>query len=295
MNEQSVPLTDQLANISPTIVVAVIAGFTVLRLALVKLLREGWARTISETCDTVTFVLALAFLLIRPFVAQAFYIPSESMVPTLLVGDRLIVDKMSFRFRDPQRGDILVFAAPPEATGSVNLEQDYIKRCIGVPGDKVEVHGAKLKIGDEVFEAAGDDPNGRVAQQILRDRLGIDASKSVRFYKDYILVNGTEKLMPADIARQFGQPGAKVELTPGEVLINDKPLEEPYINEDPGYNLTMIPNMDASVLPPGHYFMMGDNRNHSADSHVWGKLEGRRIVGRGIVTFWPLTRLGRLK
>ena len=288
MNEQPIPLTDQLANISPTIVVAVIAGFTVLRLALVKLLRDGWARTISETCDTVTFVLALAFLLIRPFVAQAFYIPSESMVPTLEIGDRLIVDKMSFRFRDPQRGDVLVFAAPPEATGSVTLEQDYIKRCIGLPGDKIEVHGARLKIGEEVFESPGEDPNARAAQQTLRDRLGIDGNKSVKFFKDYVLVNGTEKLMPADIARQFGQPGATVELTPGEVLINGKALNEPYINEDPGYN------MNALDVPPGHYFMMGDNRNHSADSHVWGKLEGRRIVGRGIVTFWPFTRLGRL-
>ncbi|WP_309687704.1 signal peptidase I [Armatimonas sp.] len=288
MNEQSIPLSDQLANISPTIVVAVIAGFTILRLALVKLLRENWARTISETCDTVTFVLALAFLLIRPFVAQAFYIPSESMVPTLEIGDRLIVDKMSFRFRDPQRGDVLVFAAPPEATGSATLEQDYIKRCIGLPGDKIEVHGAKLTVGAEVFESQGVDTNAHAAQQELRNRLGIDDKKSVRFFKDYVLVNRTEKILPADIARQFGQPGAKVELTPGEVLINGKPLDEPYINEDPGYN------MSEFEIPSGHYFMMGDNRNHSADSHVWGKLDKWRIVGRGIVTFWPVTRLGRL-
>ena len=288
MNEQSIPLSDQLANISPTIVVAVIAGFTVLRLALAKLLHESWARTVSETCDTVTFVLALAFLLIRPFVAQAFYIPSESMVPTLEIGDRLIVDKMSFRFRDPQRGDVLVFAAPPEATGSATLEQDYIKRCIGLPGDKIEVHAAKLRVGVEVYESQSDDPNARAAQQELRNRLGIDGRKSVRIFKDYVLVDRTEKIMPADIARQFGQAGAQVELTPGEVLINGKPLEEPFINEDPGYN------MSAFEVPPGHYFMMGDNRNHSADSHVWGKLEKWRIVGRGVVTFWPVTRLGRL-
>jgi signal peptidase I len=294
MNEQPVPLTDQLANISPTIVVAVIAGFTILRLMLVKLLREGWARTISETCDTVTFVLALAFLLIRPFVAQAFYIPSESMVPTLEIGDRLIVDKVSFRLHNPNRGDVLVFAAPPEATGSATLEQDYIKRCIGLPGERVEVHGAKLKIGDEVYESPGDDPNGHTAQQTLRDKLGIDDKKSVRFYKDYVLVDKKEKILPADIARQFGQPGAKVELTPGEVLIDGKPLDEPYINEDPGYNMTTIPNQEDNVIPPGHYFMMGDNRNHSADSHVWGKLAQWRIVGRGIVTFWPITRMGKL-
>ena len=289
MNDQPVPLTDQLANISPTIVVAVIAGFTLIRLMLAKLLREGWARTISETCDTVTFVLALAFLLIRPFVAQAFYIPSESMLQTLQIGDRLIVDKMSFRFQDPQRGDVLVFAAPPEATGSAALEQDYIKRCIGLPGDKVEVHGAKLRVGNEVFEPQGEDTNARVAQQTLRERLGIDSAKPVKFFKDYVLIDGKEKLLPGDIARQFGEPGAKVELTPGVVLINGKPLDEPYTNEDPGYNLNEL------EVPAGCYFMMGDNRNHSADSHVWGKLEKWRIVGRGVVTFWPLTRIGKLR
>ncbi|WP_309714456.1 signal peptidase I [Armatimonas sp.] len=289
MNDQPIPLTDQLANISPTIVVAVIAGFTVLRLMMSKLLHESWARTLSEICDTVTFVLALAFLLIRPFVAQAFYIPSESMVPTLQIGDRLIVDKISFRFHDPERGDILVFAAPPEATGSPTLEQDYIKRCIGLPGEKVEVRGAKLRVGKEVFEAQGEDTNADVAHQTLRDRLGISREKSVKFFKDYVLINGTEKLMPQDIARQFGQPGAEVELTPGVAVINGKPLEDTYTNEDPGYN------MNELEIPPSNYFMMGDNRNRSADSHVWGKLEGRRIVGRGIVTFWPLTRLGRLR
>ena len=134
----------------------------------------------------------------------------------------------------------------------------------------------------------------RAAQQELRSRRGIDERTSLRFYKDYVLVGGKEKLMPADIARQFGQPGAKVELTPGEVVINGKPLEEPYINEDPGYNMTRIPNQEDNVVPPGHYFMMGDNRNHSADSHAWGKLDGRRVVGRGMVTFWPVTRLGKL-
>lgn len=298
MNEQ-VPLTDQLANISPTIIVAVIAFFTVVRLALSKMLRDNWARTLSEIADTVNFVLALAFLLIRPFVAQAFYIPSESMMNTLLVGDRLIVDKVSFRFHEPERGDVLVFAAPPEATKDPRLEQDYIKRLVGLPGEKVEVRGAQLKIGDEVFASPNDDPRADVAHDTVRQHLGISPDKSVKFFRDYVLVDGTQKVTAEELARGWGQPGAKVEITPGVVLINGKPLDEPYTREDPGYNMTYIQNLPGgkqdNTIPPGYLFMMGDNRNRSADSHEWGTLESRRVVGRGIVTFWPLTRLGRLR
>lgn len=294
MNEP-VPLTDQLANISPTIIVAVIAFFTVIRLALAKLLRENWARTVSETCDTVNFVLALAFLLIRPFVGQAFYIPSESMVNTLLVGDRLVVDKVSFRFHEPQRGDVLVFAAPPEATQSATLEQDYIKRLIGLPGDTIEIHGAKLKVGDEMIEPPGTDNRADTAHDELRNRLGIGPEKAIKFFKDYVLVDGTQKITPEEIARQWGVPGAKVEIIPGEVVINGKVLDEPYSREDPGYNMLTLPYLENNTIPAGRVFMMGDNRNHSADSHIWGTLDLKRVVGRGIVTFWPLTRLGRIR
>ena len=108
-------LSDQLANISPVIIVCVVMALTLVRLTLAKM-KDPWARTISETCDTINFVLILAFLLIKPFVAQAFYIPSESMENTLLVHDRLIVDKFSYRLHEPKPGDVVVFEAPPEAT-----------------------------------------------------------------------------------------------------------------------------------------------------------------------------------
>ena len=86
------PLTDQLANISPVIIVAVILGFTLLRVFLSKR-KEPWAQRIAEISDTVSFVFALGFLLFKPFVAQAFYIPSESMENTLIKNDRILVNK----------------------------------------------------------------------------------------------------------------------------------------------------------------------------------------------------------
>jgi signal peptidase I len=110
-----------------------------------------------------------------------------------------------------------------------------------------------------------------------------------------VLVEGTQKITPEEIARQWGVPGVKVEIIPGEVVINGKVLEEPYSREDPGYNMLTLPYLENNTIPAGRVFMMGDNRNHSADSHIWGTLDLKRVVGRGIVTFWPLTRLGRIR
>ena len=86
---------------------------------------------------------ALVFGFVRPFVVEAFYIPSESMVPTLEVGDRVLVNKFIYRFTDPQRGDIIVFK---------NVEggsEDLIKRVVGVPGDVIAVRGGKLFVNGE--------------------------------------------------------------------------------------------------------------------------------------------------
>jgi signal peptidase I len=89
----------------------------------------------------VAFVLVFGF--VRPFVLEAFYIPSESMVPTLLVGDRVFVNKFIYRFAEPERGDIVVFE-------SVNGgEEELIKRIVAVPGDSVAVRGGVLSVNEE--------------------------------------------------------------------------------------------------------------------------------------------------
>src|SRR5450432_2379585 len=109
-------LTSRLADLSPEIIIAVVTGLTLMRWVLIKT-KESWARQVCEMCDSVNFILILAFLLLRPFVAQAFYIPSQSMTNTLLVNDRLLVDKVSYRLSEPRRGDVVVFEAPLTATG----------------------------------------------------------------------------------------------------------------------------------------------------------------------------------
>ncbi len=86
---------------------------------------------------------ALVFGFVRPFVAEAFWIPSTSMVPTLLVGDRVLVNKFVYRFTEPERGDVVVFESVERG------DEDLIKRVVGVPGDEIAVRGGTLSVNGE--------------------------------------------------------------------------------------------------------------------------------------------------
>lgn len=117
---------------------------------------EGGWKEIAKTIG-LSLVLALG---IRQFVAEARYIPSESMVPTLQVNDRLIVEKMSYRFHNPERGDIIVFM-PPDAAGryclgvqdpNIKIKDAFIKRVVALPGEKVEVRDGTVFINDQPLE-----------------------------------------------------------------------------------------------------------------------------------------------
>jgi signal peptidase I len=97
---------------------------------------------IREYAEALFLALLLA-LFIRTFVVQAFRIPSGSMIPTLLVGDQILVDKLAYKFRKPERGDIMVFKYPEDES------RDFIKRLIGLPGDKLEVKNRVVFINDK--------------------------------------------------------------------------------------------------------------------------------------------------
>lgn len=104
---------------------------------------EPWKKSLlREYVEAIVIALVLA-LVIRAFVVQAFKIPSESMVPTLLVGDHILVNKFVYRFIDPKRGDIIVFKFPQDE------RRDFIKRVIGLPGEKLEVRDRQIYINNE--------------------------------------------------------------------------------------------------------------------------------------------------
>ncbi len=200
--------------------------------------------------EIVELIVVTLFLLIviRQGFIEARYIPSESMVPTLKINDRLIVEKVTKNLRvvgldfPIKRGDVLVFYPPAEGNRGKDLHYDPLSifaRWTGLP------------------------------------------------------------FLPQDdayIKRVVGLPGDVIEIHKGEgVYINGKLLIESYANEVPNYNCIDLSDIDVYrregksgkiVVPKGHLFMMGDNRNRSQDSHVWGFLDTRRIVGRAAVIVW---------
>ncbi len=177
--------------------------------------RKSLVKSIWENIQILAIALILAYL-IRTYIAEPRYIPSDSMLPTLEQGDRLVVEKVSYRLRPPLYGDIVVFQPPGELLEQgYQKDQAFIKRVIGTPGDRVSV---------------------------------ID----------------------------------------GKVYLNEKPLKENYILEPPRYNLFPV------EVPPGELFVMGDNRNNSNDSHIWGFLPQDNIIGHAIFRFFPFNRLGRI-
>ncbi|MBW4543198.1 MAG: signal peptidase I [Symplocastrum torsivum CPER-KK1] len=182
-------------------------------------------------------VLALG---IRSFVAEARYIPSGSMLPTLQINDRLIIEKVSYHFQKPERGDIVVFMPPNEAS-----------LCFGALPSPQPGNFANPSSTDETEQK-------------------------------------NPKLKDAFIKRVIGLPGDKVEVRERQVFINDKLLQEKYIEEAPDYQFGPV------TVAANSYLVLGDNRNNSCDSHYWGYVPRENIIGRAVVRFWPLNHMGEL-
>lgn len=170
---------------------------------------------LKETLSIIVIAFILAMIL-RTFVIEGRIIPSGSMLPTLQYSptqDRVMVNKFIYYFKEPQRGDIIVFD-PPE---SLHSDQAYIKRLIGLPGETVEMKNNK-------------------------------------------------------------------------VYINGRALVEPYLAEPVNYEYGPV------VVPKGCLFMLGDNRNHSFDSHMWNAwLTRDRLDGKAFIVYWPLGHITDLK
>ncbi len=288
-------MTERLANLSWQSVLVIVAVLLLLRFSLIKLENE-YAKTVAEVAESLAIAMALVFFLIRPFFVQAFFIPSGSMHPTLMEDDHILVNKLIYRLWEPGRGDIVVFKAPPQAdqTGR-DEEKDYIKRLMGLPGDVIEVRAGRMIIGADAMN------HERVEQDlIVRDILESPSDEMhenhVKFFQDYVLARGwhlngrkwerySRKLSIQDLASLYNVRPSDIELEPGETIRNGKVLTEPYTAEDPDYDLAPV------KIRPGYLWVMGDNRNNSNDSTKWGQLERKRLLGKAMFVFWPLTRI----
>jgi len=226
------------------------------------------------------FPVALVVLLLRSFIFEPFRIPSDSMMPTLLDGDFIIVNKFAYGLRlpvlntkflpvgSPQRGDVVVFRYPRDP--SVN----YIKRLVGLPGDHVQVHNDRLTInGTPVpFNIVGTFNDGcYINMQLGQERLGAHTH-------DVLLCPVPLEMTPVAPAtcNRRGARGYICPDRPGAALFGDSgvPADE--------------------VVPPGHYFMVGDNRDNSEDGRIWGFVPEDNLVGKATRIWfnWDLQRTG---
>ena len=154
------PVTERIANMSIPTVIIVVLVLLGIRFALRKQ-DNKILKQIAELAEALGVALGLVFLIIRPFIVQAFYIPSESMVPTLLKKDQILVNKFIYRFVPPKTGDVVVFLAPPEATPGDKQQKDFIKRVIAVPGDVVRFTPGYVLVNDVPYH------HGEISQALL--------------------------------------------------------------------------------------------------------------------------------
>lgn len=179
--------------------------------------KPGTAQVVMEYAQAIILAVVLA-LIIRSFVLQAFQIPSGSMIPTFLEGDRVLVTKFTYGIRNPfnnkvwveigqpERWDVVIFVYPEDP------KKDFVKRVIGLPGETVS------------------------------------------------MING-------------------------EIFINGQKVEDPHGRYDPNV-FPSGQNFPPQVVQPGHYFMMGDNRDHSSDSRVWGTVDSSLLKGKAWRHYW---------
>ena len=222
-------------------------------------------------------VIVVVFIL-RSFLFEPFKIPSGSMIPTLHIGDLILVNKFHYGVRLPvanikltdgtpvQRGDVMVFRYPPKPT------VDYIKRVVGVPGDEVAYLNKQLTINGQA-----------VSKEVRTDFFEED---SMRYISQF------EEKLP------LGSKSTEMTGVRTHKLLNDKdrpsfvPGADDFAFKD---NCHYTVEGVTCKVPAGHYFMMGDNRDNSLDSRYWGFVPEKNIVGKAFfvwMNFGSLSRIG---
>jgi signal peptidase I len=232
--------------------------------AKAKLLMQPW--WLDWTAGL--FPVILIVFLLRSFLFEPFKIPSGSMIPTLLVGDLILVNKFHYGVRLPvlnkkiidnhpvQRGDVMVFRYP------VDPRVDYIKRVVGIPGDEITYVNQQLSVNGQVVE-----------RKSLGDFYDEDSLRYAPMFSEHL--GDVDHKMLTDPRRQ--------------TYYGPEPKTFP-MHENCRYTAEGV----TCKVPAGHYFMMGDNRDNSQDSRFWGFVPDENIVGRAFFVWMNLGNVGRI-
>ncbi|WWO97969.1 MAG: signal peptidase I [Candidatus Dasytiphilus stammeri] len=237
-----------------------------------------WMKTIVDL-----FPVFLMVFLVRSFMLEPFQIPSGSMIPTLLIGDFIMVEKFAYGIKNPitqntliktghpHRGDIVVFKYPP------NPHLDYIKRVIGLPGDLIQY--------DPILKKLTIKPSCNDIPKLCKTfNINYSPMKDSNFIQDF---NGIK-----EVSKTYSQMSQKFLPDNGLRL-----LERQEFLGKINHRILLIPNVPSItdlyylqpgqpkaswLVPTGYYFMMGDNRDNSADSRYWGFVPEKNLVGKAI-------------
>lgn len=284
---------DKLARTPLSQIIVLVAVCTVIRLAMMKYLADRpvhlrfgpykVAKFINEFLDAIVYAGVFVFLVVRPFALQTFTIPSESMIDTLLVNDFIVANKAVYRYSRPQHGDIVVFRPPvyacrPEQLGpNGEVNADFIKRCVGVPGDIVEVRNGTLYRNGQAMN-----------EPYLKDKPGWDF-KLVNV-KGVVKDNPTGlELWPLAIVPDSGSLSGYRINEP-----NRAPIASPFFVNDQE-TMDKLLKLPAAAIPPKHYLFMGDNRPGSFDGRGWGLIHEDDIIGRAEFIWMPIKRIRNLR
>jgi signal peptidase I len=215
--------------------------------------RSGALKHITEL-PMLVFLAFLIAIVIKTFIVQAFYIPSGSMIPTLRIGDRVLVEKLSYRLHDVRRGDVVVF--------------------------EKEVFGAKPP----------DVPWYDDARNFFRELLGLPTGEEEDYIKRVVAVGG-DTIRYAGSPRKLIVNGESVDIS---YVKGGKDRFSSTVTEDDCKRLEMAPAEGGCRVPAGRIFVMGDNRASSEDSRILGPIDEDKVVGRAFTVIWPPGHFGGL-
>ncbi|MDC9594573.1 signal peptidase I [Xenorhabdus sp. IM139775] len=242
-----------------------------------ELNKPSWVETLASVFPVLAIVLVL-----RSFVYEPFQIPSGSMMPTLLIGDFILVEKFAYGLKDPitqttliktgepKRGDIAVFKYPKNPT------IDFVKRIIGLPGDRIVYDYVNKEL--QVYPGCGWNAQCKGDLPVTyRNVFPSEWTIKEDVTPEGVRINGLYQV-PVD------EPLGPYSLRQGERVenlgdVSHHILTIPAIQRFPGFSQEGLP-VGTWVVPKGHYFAMGDNRDNSDDSRSWGFVPEKNLVGR---------------